>query len=77
MDDKTITKKNFYKLIPDEDIINTARKYGYEDERDRYLSLKILFWGIVLISTDVKRSIYPQIIRILPKLFKCIVTIRW
>ncbi len=70
MNNKTITKKNFYDLIPDEDIINTARKYGYEDERDRYLSLKIIFWGIVLISTDIKRSIYPQIIRILPKLFK-------
>jgi len=70
MNDETITKENFYKLIPDEDIINTAKKYGYEDERDRYLSLKIIFWAIVLISTDIKRSVYPQIIRILPKLFK-------
>ncbi len=70
MDDEIINTENFHELIPDEMIINTAGEYNCEDKRDRYLSLKILFWGIILISTDVKRSIYPQIISILPKLFK-------
>jgi len=66
-----MNKEEFHTIISDEDIINTARNYGYEDERKRCLILKILFWGIVFIgSIDDRNKIYSLIIRMLPKLFK-------
>lgn len=64
-------QKEFHEIISDEEIVNTARKYEYEDKRERCLILRIIFWAIVLIgSIDEKHTLYSLIIRMLPDLFK-------
>lgn len=64
-------QKNFHEIISEEEIINTAKKYGYEDERERCLPLRIIFWAIVFIgSIDERHILYSLIIRMLPDLFK-------
>jgi len=64
-------EKEFQDVISDEEIIDTAKKYGYGDERVRCLPLKIIFWAMVYMgSIDDRHALYRLIIRMLPNLFK-------